>query len=232
MNRNSFFGNVGASTPPVVKNLLIINSLMFLASIMFENFMMNTFTLYFPTNPGFKVFQLFTHMFMHANFFHLLFNMYALWMFGGMVEKIWGGKKFLFYYLITGFGAVGLHLLVQWLRIKFLMEPPISEANYIEIIQITNTRTLGASGAVFGILLAFGMLFPNAVLQLIFPPIRLRAIWFVIIYGALELFLGVSRAGGGGVAHFAHVGGMLFGYLLIRYWKRKGTLFRNDDYNR
>lgn len=226
INKNSFFGNVGASTPPIVKNLLIINGLMFLASLMFGDFMYSTFSLYFPTSPNFKVFQLLTHMFMHADFFHLLFNMYALWMFGGMVEKIWGGKKFLFYYLVTGLGAMVLHMFVQWILLYHTNTYNSMEVAYL----VTYTRTLGASGAVFGILLAFGMLFPHAVLQLIFPPIRLKAIWFVIIYGAIELFLGFTRTSGG-VAHFAHVGGMLFGFILIKYWKHKGTLFRNDDYH-
>jgi len=230
-------GNIGASTPPIVKNLVIINALMFLATAMFENLMMQSFTLYYPASSNFKIFQLFTHMFMHADFFHLLFNMYALWMFGSMIEKVWGGKKFLYYYLLTGFGAVGLHIFVQWLRIQSLeaviLTGPIWEVQQEinQIHQIYATRTLGASGAVFGILLAFGMLFPNTELQLIFPPIRLKAMWFVAIFGVLELFLGISRAGGGGIAHFAHVGGMLFGIILIRYWKHKGTLFRNDDYN-
>jgi membrane associated rhomboid family serine protease len=219
------FGNSGSQMPTVVKNLLIINGLMFLARYLFENFMIETFSLFYPASPFFKFFQLLTHMFMHADLMHLFFNMYALWLFGNMIERVWGGKKFLFYYLVTGLGAAGLHLLIEYLKIRSL---DISEYSF-RIAQIYGTPMLGASGAVFGVLLAFGMMFPNTVLQLIIPPVRLKAIWLVVIYGVLELFFGVTNTTAG-VAHFAHIGGMLFGFILITYWKHRGTLFRNDDY--
>ncbi|MDR2383248.1 MAG: rhomboid family intramembrane serine protease [Prevotellaceae bacterium] len=219
------FGNTGSQMPTVVKNLLIINGLMFLARYLFDDFMIGTFSLFYPASPYFKFFQLLTHMFMHADLMHLFFNMYALWLFGNMIERVWGGKKFLLYYLVTGLGAAGLHLLIEYLKIKSL---DVSEYSF-RIAQIYGTPMLGASGAVFGVLLAFGMMFPNTVLQLIIPPVRLKAIWLVVIYGILELFFGVTQTTAG-VAHFAHVGGMLFGFILITYWKYRGTLFRNDDY--
>jgi membrane associated rhomboid family serine protease len=210
--------------PTVVKNLLIMNGLMFLARLLFPDFMIATFSLFYPSSPHFKIFQLLTHMFMHVDLMHLFFNMYALWLFGGMIERVWGGKKLLFYYLITGIGAACLHLSIEYLKVVNL---DIYEYEAV-IPQIYNTPMLGASGAVFGVLLAFGMLFPNMVLQLIIPPVRMKAIWLVVIYGILELFFGVTQTTAG-VAHFAHVGGMLFGFIIITYWKHRGTLFRNDD---
>jgi membrane associated rhomboid family serine protease len=221
------FGSPGSQMPVVVKNLLIINGLMFLARYLFEDFMIETFSLFFPTSPSFRFFQLLSHMFMHAGLMHLFFNMYALWLFGAMIENVWGGKKFLIYYLITGMGAACLHLLIVYLKIRNL-DPDI-DIDYYRIVQINSTPMLGASGAVFGVLLAFGMMFPNTVLQLIIPPVRLKAIWLVVIYGVLELFFGITQTTAG-VAHFAHVGGMLFGFIIVSYWKYKGTLFRNDDY--
>jgi membrane associated rhomboid family serine protease len=216
----------GSQMSVVVKNLLIINGLMFLARYLFEEFMIETFSLFYPASHFFKFFQLLTHMFMHADLMHLFFNMYALWLFGNMIERIWGGRKFLFYYLITGFGAAGLHLLIEYMQIKSL---DIFEYS-VRIREIYGTPMLGASGAVFGVLLAFGMMFPNTELQLLIPPVRLKAIWLVVIYGVLELFFGVTQTVAG-VAHFAHVGGMLFGFILIMYWRHRGTLFRNDDYS-
>jgi membrane associated rhomboid family serine protease len=219
------YGNPMSQMPTVVKNLLIINGLMFLARYLFEGFMIETFSLFYPESPFFRFFQLLTHMFMHGDLMHLFFNMYALWLFGSMIERVWGGKKFLFYYLVTGLGAACLHLLIEYLKIQDLNIHEYSN----KITQIYGTPMLGASGAVFGVLLAFGMMFPNTVLQLIIPPIRLKAIWLVVIYGVLELFFGVTQTTAG-IAHFAHVGGMLFGFILITYWKYRGTLFRNDDY--
>jgi len=222
----NMFGNPLSQLPAVVKNLLIINVIMFLASALFEEFMISHFALFYPASPWFKVYQPLTHMFMHGGFMHLLLNMYALVMFGSMIEQVWGGKKFLFYYLVTGLGAAALHLFVEYLRVRSLFS---GEPNWQAIGQIYGTPSLGASGAVFGVLLAFGMMFPNMELQLIIPPVRLKALRLVIIYGILELFLGITQTGAG-IAHFAHVGGMLFGFILVKYWQHKGTLFRNDDY--
>ena len=159
--------------------------------------------LFSPGSEYFQPYQLITHMFMHGNFYHLFFNMFALWMFGRVLESVWGGKRFFIYYFITGLGAAGLQLLV----------------NYIQNVDV-NIPMLGASGAVFGVLLAFGMLFPNTRLMLILPPIPIKAKWFVIIYGAAELFFGIANYSGDPVAHFAHLGGMLFGYILIKYWNK------------
>ena len=149
--------------------------------------------------PGFQVWQLVTYSFLHGGVFHLLVNMYALWLFGSRMEMVWGSKSFLIYYFVCVIGAALVQLLVAHLG---------TGPAY---------PTLGASGGVFGLLLAFGMTFPNERLMLLFPPVAMPAKWFVLIYGAIELYFGVTGTVTG-VAHFAHLGGMLFGYFLIRYW--------------
>jgi membrane associated rhomboid family serine protease len=220
---------------------------MLFASSLFDN-LLGIMALYYPASPDFKFFQLITHIFMHGDFFHLLFNMYTLWMFGAMIESVWGGRKFLFYYLVTGVGAALFYLFILWLQIthvETLIDPVIlhNMQNLIDEGQAFVNKTpemkkwydiigspmVGASGAVFGVLLAFGMMFPDAVLELIFPPVRLKAIWLVVIFGGMELLFGIINTGR--IAHFAHVGGMLFGFIIIKYWKYKGTLFSNSDYN-
>ncbi|MDR2425533.1 MAG: rhomboid family intramembrane serine protease [Prevotellaceae bacterium] len=216
MNVNSLFG----ATPPIVKNLIIVNVLMFMITLVKETFMISTFALFYPSSPYFKVIQIVSHIFMHADFFHIFFNMYILWMFGCTIERIWGRRKFLTYYMITGLGAAGLYLLSQWVRIEY-----VADTN---LYQILASPCLGASGAVYGVLLAFGMMYPQAELQLILPPVRLKAIWLVVICCGIEIISGLRQSDG--IAHFAHIGGMLFGFLIIQYWKYRGTLFRNDDY--
>jgi len=165
---------------------------------------------------------------MHGNFGHLLFNMYALWMFGSILEQLWGSKKFMLYYLVTGLGAAALHMGVQWIEASSLVRE-INE-NGMEAMEaltryrmLMSTPTVGASGAVYGILLAYGMLFPNNELRIIFLPIALKAKYFVIIFAVIELILGIT--GGGNIAHFAHLGGMIFGFILVRYWKKKNRLY-------
>ncbi len=195
----------------VVKTLLIINVIMFFGTNMLSNEMKYSLMLYFPTSQFFQPFQLVTHMFMHGSRSHLFFNMFALFMFGPPLEALWGPKKFLFFYLFTGFGALALHLGVTYIELQNGSIP----TNAI------NIPMLGASGAVFGLLAGFGMKYPNTVLQLLFPPIPIKAKYFVLIYAGLELFLGVSGVQPG-VAHFAHIGGALFGYLLIQYWLKTG----------
>ncbi|MCU0346532.1 MAG: rhomboid family intramembrane serine protease [Saprospiraceae bacterium] len=148
---------------------------------------------------------------MHGDFMHIFFNMYALFMFGTAVESVWGPKKFLFYYLFTGFGALALQMIVQTIEFKYFGANPAGG----------NVPMLGASGAVFGILAAYGMQFPNNTLQLLFPPVSMKAKYFVLIYAAIEIGLGLSPFQTG-VAHFAHVGGALFGFLLILYWRKRG----------
>jgi membrane associated rhomboid family serine protease len=185
-------------------------------------------------------------MFMHAGFLHLLFNMYALWIFGQVLERVWGPKRFLIYYLVTGFGAAILHSLVNYFQAQSIMSSLTPEQineviskgylalsdgmNYTnsamgKLNLLVNIPTVGASGAVFGILLAFGMLFPNTELYMMFIPIPIKAKYFVMGYGALELFNGVANVPGDNIAHFAHLGGMLFGFILIKIWGKSSNNF-------
>jgi len=214
------------SMPPVIKNLVIINSLMLLITYLTGNFMYEKFSLFYFESPLFRPYQLITHMFMHGGFVHLFFNMYSLIIFGVALEHVWGSKKFFLYYMVTGLGAALLHSLVMYIDASSLMNAA-QAGNQIAVqkLQILmSTPTVGASGAVYGVLLAYGMLFPNNVLQLLFPPIALKAKWFVLIFGAIELALGISNTGGN-VAHFAHLGGMIFGYFLIIYWKKNNKMY-------
>jgi len=222
-NRGSGF--LGGMTP-VVKNLVIINTIMLLITMFTGNFMYEKFSLFYFGSPLFKPYQLVTHMFMHGGFFHLFFNMYSLIFFGIILEQVWGSKKFFLYYMVTGLGAAFLHSLVLYIDASSLLSA--AEAGSMAAAEkyqiLISTPTVGASGAIYGVLLAYGMLFPNNTLQLIFPPIALKAKWFVIIFGAIELLLGVSNTGGN-VAHFAHLGGMIFGYFLIVYWKKNNRMY-------
>ena len=212
--------------PPVVKNLIIINIIMFIATYIIGDVMYEKFALFFFESPLFKPYQLVTHMFMHGDMWHILFNMYSLFLFGCVLEHIWGGKKFLLFYLVTGIGAALIHSGVMYLEASAL-ESAIENGNVmanIDLTQIYSTPTVGASGAIYGLLLAYGMLFPNNVMQLIFPPVALKAKYFVLIFGVLELFLGITNSGGN-IAHFAHLGGMIFGYFLIIYWKKNNRMY-------
>ena len=214
--RNSFLSNIS----PVVKNLLIINVIMYLATVLIGDSMYEKFSLFYFSSPFFKPYQLVSHMFMHGSFTHIFFNMYTLFIFGNVLERVWGGQKFLFYYFVTGIGAALLHLGVAYLQLQGY----ISNGNFMGVQSIMLTPTVGASGAIYGLLLAYGMLFPNNIMQLIFPPVALKAKWFVINFGALELLLGLSGRGGN-IAHFAHLGGMIFGYFLIMYWKKNNRMY-------
>ncbi len=198
--------------PPVVKNLLLINVLMYIITMITGNFMYGNFALFYFDSPLFKPYQLVTHMFMHGGFTHILFNMYTLYIFGCVLERVWGSQKFLFYYFVTGIGAALLHMGVMWLQLQGYIADLNAGDMFAstEIEALLTTPTVGASGAIYGLLLAYGMLFPDNIMQLIFPPVALKAKWFVIIFGALELLLGLSGRGGN-VAHFAHLGGMIFG---------------------
>lgn len=273
---------------PVVKNLLIINVLFFVATYLagqyfspessyrMTNPLIKYLALFYPESDFFQPYQFITHMFMHGGFPHILFNMYALWMFGTAIENAWGGKRFLFYYLFTGIGAAALHTLVNYIILSgiaadipassSLLTPEIFKYfidahrdgfdqrfinQLIEVYQgwsmqpdnmayaknalagmnhmlaaMQNIPTVGASGAIFGLLLAFGMMYPNAQMMFIFFPVPIRAKWMVVGYGAIELFLGFSQPGSS-IAHFAHIGGMLFGFILIWYWKRQAK--KNQD---
>ena len=172
--------------------------------------------MFYPSSPFFRPYQIITHMFMHANLGHIFFNMFALYLFGSALESTWGPRRFLTFYLISGLGALGLYLLVKYIDMTYLGAPEY----------LTNVPMLGASGAVFGLLAGFGYMYPNARIMLLIPPIPMKAKYFVLIYGAIELFAGVYSLQGAssGVAHFAHVGGALFGYLLMLYWKNQGKL--------
>lgn len=197
---------VQRSLPPAVQNLLIANAVAFLAMLVLDRAVILEYFALFPAgSPFFRFWQPLTYMFLHADFSHLFFNMFALWMFGRTLEYELGSKRFLTYYMVCGVGAALIQMLVCWLEGSV-------------------ASTVGASGAVFGILLAFGMMHPNNIIMLMFPPIPLKAKWFVIIYGLIELFAGVSGRMDN-VAHFAHLGGMIWGWLLLRYWKKTGKIF-------
>jgi len=279
-----FRPNRFAILPPVVKNLLIINGLFFLAALgfgaAFKFDLNNVLGLHYIGAEDFSPYQYVTYMFMHStqNFSHILFNMFALWMFGNALENVWGSKRFLTYYIITGLGAGIVYTF--WIHFQlaptlhqidlFLNNPSIPafvefrNSDFFQIgsydiqnnfnafaseynrliannptqalqesirfmeqyrVDFLNAHTvIGASGAVFGILLAFGMLFPNSIIYLYFA-IPIKAKWFVILYGAFELYSGISNNPNDNVAHFAHLGGMVFGFLLITYWKKKGRLY-------
>lgn len=212
------------NTPFIVKNLIIINIIV--ATMINENFMYENFSLFSFHSPFFKPYQFITHMFMHGGIWHLFFNMYTLWIFGSILENVWGSKKFLLFYFVTGLGAALLHNLVLEIELSSLQNAVQSGnmAAQTSIMNILRTPTVGASGAIYGVLLGYGMLFPNNIISLIFPPIALKAKWFVIIFGAIELLMGVTGTGSD-VAHFAHLGGMVFGFILIMYWKKKGKMY-------
>lgn len=219
-------GGFFSSIPPVTKNIIIINVLVWIMAELKPDFMYETFSLFYPTSPFFKPWQIITHMFMHGGFWHIFFNMYTLWIFGSVLERIWGWKKFLVFYFVTGLGAALLHTGVQFIEAQVYMSQIAdgSLAAQTALHQLKLTPTVGASGAIYGVLIGFAMLYPDAMLTLIFPPVSLKAKWFVIIFAVIELFTGVFGIGGG-IAHFAHLGGMLFGWMLIMYWKKKGKMY-------
>ena len=215
-----------SSLPTVTKNLIIINVIIFLASLVNENFMIGTFALFYPTSMYFHWWQVITHMFMHGGFWHIFFNMYTLLIFGCVVERIIGSKKFLLFYFICGLGAVALHLGVEYLQMQSYMQgAALGNATAIQnIAMIKNTPTVGASGAIYGVLMGYAMLFPESRMTLLFPPVTLSAKWMVAIFAAIELFTGVTGISAG-IAHFAHLGGMLIGWLMILSWRKRGVLF-------
>lgn len=262
--------------PPVVKNLLIINAILFFATTVFiSSFgldLTDHLALYYFTSDKFRIWQLFTHLFMHASLMHLFSNMFALWMFGSILENYLGAKKFLNYYILTGIGASILFMGVQFLEIsplqknvdQYISNPTIGnftafiqdeipekiQPDFMQVLGYwesnqtsleakkasvslvkayldhkIDTATLGASGAVFGILLAFGMLFPNTLIYIYFF-FPMKAKYLVILYGLFELYSGIANNPGDNVAHFAHLGGMLIGFILIKTWNIK----RHDQF--
>jgi membrane associated rhomboid family serine protease len=238
------FGRGFFALPPVVKNIIFINVLMLLASYAAQSVfgidLNSILGLYFPKSEQFMPLQIVTHMFMHGGFWHIFFNMYALYIFGQVLENVWGPKRFFIFYIVCGLGAALTHETVIAFQYSHLAQSLSPENLQIVLNEGTayfkkgqgfvdptmqslqillNTPTVGASGAIFGVLLAFGVLFPNTQLMLLFPPIPIKAKYFVMIYGAIELYLAVT-APGSNIAHAAHLGGMLFGYFLIRYWRK------------
>ncbi|MGM9747671.1 MAG: rhomboid family intramembrane serine protease [Candidatus Cryptobacteroides sp.] len=210
----------------MTKNIIIINILIMIMTALNEEFMIEKFALFYPTSPFFKPWQIVTHMFMHGGFWHLFFNMYTLFVFGSVLERVWGPKKFLLFYFVTGLGAAALHTGVQFIQAQVYMNQIAEGSIHAQaaLHALKMTPTVGASGAIYGLLLGYGMLYPDSRLTLVFPPITLKAKWFVLIFAAIELVTGVTGMGGG-IAHFAHLGGMLFGWLMIIYWKKKHRLY-------
>ena len=212
--------------PPVVKHLLIINVIMFFATQVLKGFgvdLVHYLGLYYPLADRFFPTQYFTYLFMHGGIGHLFFNMFALWMFGHTLENYWGSKRFLFYYLFCGVGAGLIQNIVLTYEIWNFAQLGASE---MQIAKYMNRAvTIGASGSVFGLLLAFGMLFPNMMIYVYFL-LPIKAKYFVMIFGVIELLAGITRSSSN-IAHFAHLGGMLFGIILILYWRRQR---RNDFY--
>lgn len=202
---NRLFGNI----PTATRNLFLVNALMFIATCINQNYMVAIFAMFFPTSPFFHWWQPVTHMFMHGGFWHIFLNMWCLLMFGSALERSIGSRKFVLFYFVAGLGAVAVHTLVQYLQGPIL-----------------NVPTLGASGAIYGIQIGYAMLYPNDIWTLVFPPVSLKAKWFVLIFIAIELFTGITGTADG-VAHFAHLGGALFGFLLMLYWKKTGKIYRN-----
>jgi membrane associated rhomboid family serine protease len=213
--------------PTVIKNLILINALVWLGQITFGRVypLDDMFALHDLHSSLFRPYQLITHLFMHGGFEHIFFNMLALWMFGYMLENVWGPKRFLTFYLICGLGAAAAHLAVLWYQNEQLLnqfhalDPEQRQQLSDAVLQKINEPTLGASGAVFGCLAAFGYLFPNTLI-LVYFMFPIKAKWLVIIYAVFELFAGVRATAGDNVAHFAHLGGALVGFLLVFYWNR------------
>ena len=218
-NRRGFFQSI----PPVTRNLIIVNVLIFIATLFNEDFMVGTFGLFYPSSRFFHWWQVITHMFMHGGFWHIFFNMYTLFIFGVVVERILGSKKFVLFYFVCGLGAAALHMGVQYLQMQSFLASE-SQTALQSIVALKNTPTVGASGAIYGVLMGYAMLFPDSKMTLLFPPVTLSAKWMVVIFAVIELFTGVVGFTDG-VAHFAHLGGMLIGWLMIKWWRRRGVLF-------
>ncbi len=218
------------NTRSITFNLIVINVLVFFATKFIGDKMYEWLALFYPASPYFKPVQIFTHMFMHGGTAHIFSNMFALFMFGAVLERVWGPNRFLVYYLSTGLGAMILHTAVQGIIIYNLTGqffPSYETLQAHPAVRVMyGIPTVGASGAIFGILVGFGMLFPNTEIMLLFFPIPIKAKYFVTLYVIWELYRGIAMQQGDNVAHFAHLGGALFGYLLVKYWNRnRGSLY-------
>lgn len=223
--------------PPITKNLLIINIVCFLAAMVMEGKgadLNDIFGLHYWQATNFQFYQLFTYMFMHASWTHLFFNMFALWMFGGIIERTFSQQRFLIYYIVCGLGAALCQEISQTIYVYSLISPQgASFADLLHLsiadrVSLNALTTVGASGSIYGVLLAFGMCYPEQ-RMFVFPlPIPLKAKWFVCIYVVIELLSAISQSGDG-VAHVAHLGGMLFGYIMIKMWRKKSSSFNGWD---
>lgn len=221
---------------PVVKNLLIINVIFFFATWLFEQQGINLtkyLAVFYFNSPFFNVWQPITYMFMHANMAHIFFNMFALYSFGSILEAHWGGKRFINFYLITGLGALALQWAVQAFEVYQITGSAVNDlatlsvsSEHVETLQgIYFGPMVGASGAIFGILVAFAMLYPNLEMYIMFIPVPVKAKYIIPVYIVIELFLGVAKFQGDSIAHFAHLGGALLGYILVKLWKNKNTYY-------
>ena len=217
--------------PPITKNIIIINVLFYIAMLVTPKYgvdLTNMLGLHFFLASDFKIYQLVTYMFMHGNLMHIFFNMFAVWMFGRIIEASWGSRRFLIYYFVCGIGAGLFQELIQWLDFQISGMAAYDSVNLSGTIismdaYLNLMNTVGASGAVYGILLAFGLTYPDE-RMFVFPlPVPIKAKYFVIGYAVIELVLGLSSSNDG-IAHFAHLGGMVFGFLLILYWSNKNAL--------
>jgi membrane associated rhomboid family serine protease len=234
--------------PVAILSLIAVNAIFYVITHLvpgMEEKMVNLFGLYFPRNDHFVWWQLVTNMFMHGGFYHILFNMYALWAFGSPLEMIWGKRRFLLFYFLSGIGAGVIYTLVnvyqfnnlydaviatgisaadvdKFLELANLNSSVVPEPFKTSLLQLYWTPAVGASGAIYGVLVAFGMLFPNAKLALIFLPVPIAAKYFIPVLIALDLFSGITGFSifGGGIAHFAHIGGAIIGFLLMWYWRK------------
>ncbi len=203
---------------PVVKNLLIINGLMFFGTMYVFEVYDNLFAVYYPGSNYFRPFQLVTHLFMHGDLNHLIFNMFGLYMFGSSLEVVWGPKRWFTFYFLTGFGAVALHLFIMYLEFQGL-----NSAQYQHAMANPYMNLRGASGAVFGVLAGYGMSFPNRQIMLLIPPIPMKAKYLVIGYGVLQIYFILTNSQQG-VAHFAHLGGAIVGAFLVYFWRKQGKI--------
>lgn len=217
---------IRAQIPPVTLNLIIINTIVYIATLINQNFMVGTFGLFYPASHYFHWWQPLTHMFMHGGFWHIFFNMYTLFIFGMTVERTIGSRKFLLFYFICGLGAAALHSGVQALQASVyanqIAQGVSSAAAALGRLQMT--PTVGASGAIYGVLIGYAFLYPQNRLTLIFPPVSMSAKAMVLIFIGIELLTGITGTLDG-VAHFAHLGGALIGWLLMLWWRRRGTTY-------
>jgi membrane associated rhomboid family serine protease len=226
--------------PPIVKNLIIINILVWVAQQMFDpKYHITEKIALYPIMPpalreivlrsrgledyyGFHPFQIATHMFAHGPIVHILFNMFALWMFGKILENVWGAKRFLFFYLACGIGAAACHLIIQYFRcveLLHVLQANPADPRISDLLGALSTA-VGASGAIMGVLVAFAYLFPNTELYIMFIPIPVKAKWAVIAMAAIDIFGGVANFSGDNIAHFAHLGGAITGFILVLIWNR------------